>query len=105
MNSNQLSDSRFNTIVSSSLISSSTEQELSRGGLERSRKTILYGWIISMIGIVIYCFVMSNGDQQPDLPSTLAAIIVILIGVGLWFTGCVRFLNDAAGSSTDPVDW
>lgn len=97
MNSNQLSDSSFNAIVSSSPVSSGAEQELSRGGLERSRKTILYGWIISMIGVVFYCFVMSNSDQQPDLPSVLIAITTILIGVGFWFAGCVRFLN-ASGS-------
>ena len=89
-----------------------SEQESARRRLERSRKTILLGWIISMIGIVTYCFVMSSGDQQADLPSALAAqgalgwvaIVVILVGVGSWFVGCVGFLNGAADSSTESGD-
>ena len=105
MNSEQLSDTRFNPIASMSLDSSGAEQKVSQGGLERSRKTILGGWVVSMIGIVIYCFVMSNGDQQPDMSSVLAAVAVIFIGVGLWFVGCVRFMNDAANTTTETVDW
>lgn len=112
MNAKQLSDSSFNPIVSVASDASRTDQELSRRGLERSRKTILFGWIISMIGIVTYCFVISGGDQQADLPDALAArgaigwaaVAVILIGVGLWFIGCVRFLNDADCSPAETAN-
>lgn len=97
MNSNQVTDTSNSTIVAISGAASDTERQSVRSGLEKSRKTILYGWIISMIGIVFYCFVMSNSDQQPDLPSVLIAITIILIGVGFWFAGYVRFLN-ASGS-------
>ncbi len=103
MDSNQLADTSISAIIPSSLASSGSAQELSRGGLERSRRTILYGWIISMIGTVFYCFVMSNSDQQPDLPSVLIAITIILIGVGFWFAGCIRFLNGATGSTTGTI--
>lgn len=109
MSSKQMSDSRFRTVDSASADDGGSEQELSRIRLERSRKTILLGWIISMIGIVTYCFVMSSGDQQADLPSALSAhgglgwvaVVVILIGVGSWFVGCVGFLNGAADSGVE----
>ncbi len=105
MNSKQLSDTSLKPIVSISLESrAAARQEAPRDGLERSRKTILSGWIISMIGIVSFCLVMSKSDQQPDLTSVLAALAVILAGVGVWFAGCVKFLNEAS-SSKETVDW
>ena len=89
----------------------SSEQEISRRRLEQSRKTILTGWIISMIGIVLYCFVMSSGDQTADLSTALAArgaigwaaVTIIFIGLGLWFAGYVGFMK-AADYLADDVD-
>ena len=65
-----------------------------------------------MIGIVTYCFVMLNGDQQIDLLGELSArvaigwvsLVVILIGVGFWFVGCARFLDDADCSTAEGGD-
>lgn len=102
MDSNQLADASISANVPSPLVSSGGEEKLSRESLERSRRTILYGWIISMIGVVSYCFLMPNGDQQTDLP-VLIAIAIILIGVGFWFAGYIRFLNDANASTTAPL--
>lgn len=73
----------------------------SRSG--KSSTTLLLGWVVSMIGIVIYFFVMSSGDQQSDLLTALiasgplgwSALLVILIGIGLWFTGCIGLLKEA----------
>ena len=112
MSSKQMSDARFRTVAAASADAGDSAQEVSRMRLERSRKTILMGWIISMIGIVTYCFVMSSGDQQANLPSALSAhgglgwvaVVVILIGVGAWFAGCVGFLNGAADSGAESGD-
>lgn len=112
MNLKQLSDSGFNIVVSPTPIVTMPEQEAARQRLERSRKTILWGWIISMIGIVLYCLVMSSGDQQADLPSALAArggvgwlaFIVIIIGVGVWCTGCVGFVKESELATPDSDD-
>ncbi len=103
MNSEQLPNASVNPIVSISLTSSSPAQEASHPSLERGRRTILGGWIISMIGVVFFCLVMSGSEHQPDISSVLAALAVTAAGVGLWFVGCVSFLNEAA-SSTEPVD-
>lgn len=70
-------------------------------GLNKSRRTILFGWVVSMIGIVTYCFVMLS-DQQVDLAEALSAndsvgwmsALVILIGVGIWFKGLIKFLKE-----------
>jgi len=106
MNSIQLSRLSRDPGAPISLDSSDAEQEVSRGGVERSRKTILGGWIISMIGIVFFCLVMSNGNQQPDLYSILVTLAVISVGVGVWFVGCVRFMHEAASSTTtETVNW
>lgn len=106
MNSIQLSRLSRDPSAPISLDSSDAEQEVSRGGVERSRKTILGGWIISMIGIVFFCLVMSNGNQQPDPSSVLGALVVISIGVVVWFVGCIRFMNEAASSTTtETVNW
>ncbi|WP_220634549.1 hypothetical protein [Georgfuchsia toluolica] len=106
MNSAQISGLSRNSSAPISLDSSDAEQEVSRAGVERSRKTILGGWIISMIGIVFFCLVMSNSNQQPDLYSILATLVVISIGVGVWFVGCVRFMHEAANSTaTETINW
>ncbi|MDD5248124.1 MAG: hypothetical protein PHY45_04010 [Rhodocyclaceae bacterium] len=79
-------------------------QHLRRSRLDRSRRTILYGWTISMSGIVTCCFLISNADQKPDLACVLAASGVIFIGVGLWLAGYVKFLRDAGASAADAAD-
>lgn len=69
----------------------------------RSGSTVLLGWLVSMIGIVLYFFVMSSGDQQADLLTALIAqgplgwssLLIILIGIGLWFVGCIGLLQEA----------
>lgn len=101
--------SDFNTKVSNLSVKNGSGKKLLRRDLERGRKTILSGWIISMIGIVTYCFVMLNGDQQIDLLGELSArvaigwvsLVFILMGVGFWFVGCVRFLDDADSSTAE----
>lgn len=111
MNKNETYASHSDTVASSTPDSDGGEHQLSRARMERSRKTILCGWVISMIGIVIYCFVMSRGDQQADLPTALAArggvgwaaVGIICIGLALWFAGYVGFMK-SADFLTDEAD-
>ncbi|MBI1891411.1 MAG: hypothetical protein HYS18_12245 [Burkholderiales bacterium] len=75
-----------------------------KGSSKQAGNTILWGLIISMVGIVIYFFVMSRGDQQADLLSALnangaiglGAVMIIFVGLGLWFAGSMEYL-DALG--------
>lgn len=74
--------------------------------IESSRMAVLYGWLISMIGIVFYCFVMLDSDSSIDPYSTVlergllgwAAILFILVGVGLWLMGTVNYLKESEQS-------
>lgn len=69
--------------------------------LERSRTTILYGWLIAMIGIVCYCFAMLSNETSIDPYSSIferglmgwAALLLMLVGVCLWFMGSFTFLQ------------
>lgn len=84
-------------------------QNSTRARFGKSGSTLLLGWVVSMIGIVIYFFVMSSGDQQSDLLTALiasgplgwSALLVILIGIGLWFTGCIGLLKEAEDAGRD----
>ena len=77
---------------------------------DKSRTAILNGWIISMLGIVLYCLAML-GDSVADPFSSIlergwaggATISLLAIGVLLWLYGAVTFLQEVEHDSPD--DW
>jgi hypothetical protein len=72
------------------------------GGREWGRKAILAGWIITMIGIVGYCFVMMRAPQDTGLLEALfsqgilgwASAVLILGGVATWVAGNYAFVRE-----------
>lgn len=79
---------------------------------KKSRMLILYGWLIAMLGVLCYCFVMLANDTSTDPYSTIfergligwTAILLLLVGLGLWLVGSVRFFNGAGQSGDDERD-
>lgn len=108
MNTDRLSGTGFNSI---SVLPQDkpVAQESSRQRAERSRKILLGGWITSLIGIMSYCYVMIGSDQHADLLTNLVehgavgwmTLLVVLIGIGLWFVGCVGVLSESGDTSSD----
>jgi hypothetical protein len=107
MNFRQMTHSRFQPIGTG-------RPDRARAGVaEYGRKMILYGWIVSMIGIVTYCFVMLGGDQGADMMEALAArgaigwasLAVIGVGVALWFAGCIRLVREADSKDGENGAW
>lgn len=82
--------------------------------IERGRIAIFNGWILSMIGIVFYCFAMLSNETEADPFSSIfehgltgwAAIIFMVIGVGLWLKGSVTYLKESEqiDDSDKPTD-
>ncbi len=79
--------------------------------LTPGRIAVINGWIIAMLGIVLYCAAMLGG--APGLDGALlqrswmgsGAIILLGMGVLLWFYGAYTFLQeieDAPGEEDGP---
>lgn len=68
--------------------------------LTPGRIAVLNGWIIAMLGIVLYCLAMLGGDPAAD--GTLlqrgwmgsGAIVLLIMGVSLWLYGAYTFLQE-----------
>jgi hypothetical protein len=92
---------------------SSKEAVEIRGNVARrlisSRNAVLNGWIISMLGIVLYCFAMLSGGEPDDPFSSIlergwmgaGAIAFLLVGVLLWFYGAMTFLGEVENNTPD----
>ncbi|MBI2318037.1 MAG: hypothetical protein HYU75_13860 [Betaproteobacteria bacterium] len=71
--------------------------------LEGSGRLLLNGWFISMLGIVIYCYVMLSSEPLADAFTSqslrgLAAwvsIVLIVLGLWRWFNGYIGLLKEA----------
>lgn len=77
--------------------------------LESSRRAILSGWIISVIGAVCYCYAAAGSGQNGGSPITtllhtglvgLAATVFLAMGLGLWVVGSLVYLIE--GSQAEP---
>ncbi len=68
--------------------------------LTPGRIAVLNGWIIAMLGIVLYCLAMLGGDPVAD--DTLlqrgwmgsGAVVLLIMGVLLWLYGAYTFLQE-----------
>lgn len=77
--------------------------------LVSSRNAVLNGWIISMLGIVLYCFAMLSGGEPDDPFSSIldrgwmgtGAIAFLLVGVLLWFYGAMTYLGELEKNSPE----
>ena len=71
-------------------------------GRDWGRKAILAGWIITMAGVVGYCFAMLRADQNTGLLEALfsqgflgwASAVLLLGGVATWIAGNLAFFRD-----------
>ncbi|CBL46299.1 Hypothetical protein HDN1F_27160 [gamma proteobacterium HdN1] len=87
-----------------------SQSQRSRQRIEWSRNAILGGWFVAMLGIVLYCFTMLAPRANAALVTSLldsgavgaTALVLLLIGVGLWLVGSVVFLTEA--EHTHPTD-
>jgi hypothetical protein len=69
---------------------------------ERGRRTILVGWLVTMIGIVGYIVTMSRAGEGAEMLDALASqgllgwgsLSVLLTGVIVWVIGSVAMLHD-----------
>jgi hypothetical protein len=70
---------------------------------EWGRKAILSGCIMSLVGMVAYCYGTFGEGPQADLPSSLFAngvlgwfaFLLLLSGVGVWLVGNMAVLDEA----------
>lgn len=71
--------------------------------LERSRKLLLNGWFISMLGIVTYCYAMWSSEPLADAFTSQSlrgvaawvSIMLIVLGLWRWFSGYIGLLKAA----------
>lgn len=71
--------------------------------LEGSRKLLLNGWFISMLGIVTYCYAMWSSEPLADAftsqslrgVAAWASIVLIVLGLWRWFNGYIGLLKEA----------
>ena len=72
------------------------------GGREWGRKAILAGWIITMVGVVGYCFAMMRAPQDTGLLEALftqgflgwSSAVLLLGGVATWMAGNFAFVRE-----------
>lgn len=84
----------------------------SSNGREWGRKAILAGWIITMIGVVGYCFAMLRAPQDVGLLEALftqgflgwISAVLLLGGVATWIAGYLAFFRAAAEEPRDEPD-
>ncbi len=70
--------------------------------LGSGRNAVLNGWLISMLGIVLYCFAMLGGSADVDPFSSIlergwmgaGAIALLVVGMLLWLYGAITFLRE-----------
>ena len=78
-------------------------------GREWGRKAILAGWIISMAGVVGYCFAMIRAPQDKGLLEALfsqgflgwISAVLLLGGVATWLAGNLAFFRTALDEPRD----
>lgn len=81
-------------------------------GREWGRKAILSGWIITMAGVVGYCFAMLRAPQDSGLLQALfsqgflgwASAVLLLGGVATWLVGNLSFFRAAVEEPGDERD-
>jgi hypothetical protein len=69
---------------------------------ERGQRTILLGWLITMIGVVGYVVTMSRAPDNTDMIEALAtegfsgwaSLSLVLAGVVVWVIGSISTLTD-----------
>lgn len=80
--------------------------------LDGSRIAVLNGWIISMLGIALYCYAMLGSGEAVDPFSSIlergwvggGAIALLVIGVLLWIYGGVTFLLEVEKNAPEGYD-
>jgi hypothetical protein len=78
-----------------------THEEVIENGREWGRKAILAGWIITMAGVVGYCFAMLRAPQETGLLQALftqgflgwLSAVLLLGGVATWLAGNFAFFK------------
>ena len=78
-------------------------QEVTGQRTEWGRKAILSGCIITMAGMVTYCYGTLGGAPEADLFEALfnngvlgwGSLLFMVMGVGIWVAGSVALLGEA----------
>jgi hypothetical protein len=77
----------------------------------RAKTLVVGGWIVAMIGVVLYCTASFAANTDADLaaivlegaiPAAAAALILVAAGTALWLGGSILHLNavmDAGGEA------
>lgn len=69
---------------------------------EWGRKAILAGWVVTMVGVVGYCFAMMRAGHQAGVLDALTtqgllgwgSAALLVGGVALWLAGNLAFLRE-----------
>ena len=78
------------------------KKERAPGSEEWGRKAILSGFLISTLGMVIFCYVTLGDGLDADIYNSLfqngvigwAALLFLIMGVGVWFAGNIVLLKE-----------
>jgi hypothetical protein len=81
---------------------------------EAGRRTILLGWLVTMIGIIGYVVALSRAPENADMLDAIASqglvgwgsVLVLIIGVLVWAIGNVSMLHELSETprSIDEAD-
>ena len=70
---------------------------------DRGRRLILLGWVITMMGVALYCRAMFRAGPDTDLVEALSqngiagwgSVAFLALGIAVWGFGNVALLRDA----------
>jgi len=73
---------------------------------DRGRRWILWGWLVTMIGVAGYCRAMFRAGPDTDILQALgqsgiagwASLAFIALGVAVWMSGNLVFLRDSVST-------
>lgn len=101
MNHQLISEMKTKSRISASSVSVEKRERVPKSD-EWGRKAILSGFLIAMTGMVIFCYVTLGHGLDADMYRSLfesgvigwAALLFLLMGVGVWFAGNIALLKD-----------
>lgn len=78
-------------------------------GKDRGRRLILWGWLVTMVGVGGYCRAMFRSSADSDVLTALreagltgwGSIALIALGIAIWLFGNVALLKESVADEGD----